>query len=237
MIYIRFRHLLVIAAMMIIAVLLIFFRLTEENVKPVLGGMPHTVYVIDAGHGGEDGGAVAPDGTVESGINLSIASRLDGLLTLLGDTCVMTRTEDRAIYDSSAKTIREKKVSDIKNRVALVNQIPNSLLISIHQNMLPSHPDVFGAQVFYAPNEASRRRASVMQQQLNQTINGEKNKQEKPATSSIYLLNHIETPGVLIECGFLSNPDETRKLKSDAYQKLLAITIAAGIQKSEGVTQ
>ncbi len=234
MIYIRFRHVLIIVLAISLALLSFIFTKSKDVARQTIGTMQKVTFVIDAGHGGEDGGAVATDGTVESEINLSIAKRLDGLMCLLGHSCVMTRTEDKSIYSPSAKTIREKKVSDIHNRVDLVNQIPNSILISIHQNMLPSHPNVTGAQVFYAPNESSQRQASAIQQQLNQTVNREKNKQEKPAASSIYLLQNIETTGVLIECGFLSNPGETVKLKSDAHQKLLAITIATGIHKAEG---
>ena len=109
--------------------------LTREA-RPVFRpeGIPETpVIVIDAGHGGEDGGAVAADGTVESGINLAIAQDLDALLRFLGCETRMTRTEDAAIYSDGARTLREKKASDLKNRVALVNETPNAVLLSIHQ--------------------------------------------------------------------------------------------------------
>ena len=105
--------------------------------------------VLDAGHGGEDGGAVSPDGVVESDLNLAITRRLRDVLLFLGRDTVLTRTGEDAIYSPEAVTLREKKVSDLKNRVALINSKPEAVLISIHQNSMPDHPSVHGAQVFY----------------------------------------------------------------------------------------
>ena len=107
-----------------------------------------TVWVIDAGHGGEDGGAVAADGSKESDMNLAIARRLDALLIFLGEETRMTRTEDISIHDASASTLREKKRSDLENRVGLVNSTQGAILVSIHQNSLPSSKQTHGAQVF-----------------------------------------------------------------------------------------
>ena len=128
------------------------------------------IVVVDAGHGGEDGGAVAGDGTVESGLNLEIAVRLNALLRLMGQNTVMTRTEDVSIYSDGAQTLHQKKVSDLENRAALVNGLADAVLISIHQNSLPSSPKTRGAQVFYngvgyAPEQAIE--ASLAQEQLD----------------------------------------------------------------------
>ena len=139
--------------------------LTREA-RPVFRpeGIPETpVIVIDAGHGGEDGGAVAADGTVESGINLAIAQDLDALLRFLGCETRMTRTEDAAIYSDGARTLREKKASDLKNRVALVNETPNAVLLSIHQNSLPASRRVHGAQAFHARTEGSEALAERLE--------------------------------------------------------------------------
>lgn len=134
--------------------------------------------VIDAGHGGEDGGAVAADGTVESGINLAIAQDLDALLRFLGCETRMTRTEDAAIYSDGARTLREKKASDLKNRVALVNETPNAVLLSIHQNSLPASRRVHGRAGVPRPHGGQRgaRRERTGRAQRG----GEPGKREKP---------------------------------------------------------
>lgn len=184
--------------------------------------------VIDAGHGGEDGGAVAADGTVESTINLAVAQRLEALLRFLGYETRMTRTEDTAIYSEGAETLREKKASDLKNRVRLVNETPNAVLLSIHQNSLPSSRSVRGAQAFYAGTEGSAALAEAIQAALNTAINTEKARSCKAIDTSVYLMKHVERPAVLIECGFLSNAEETLELQREDYQRKLAVTVTAG---------
>jgi len=183
-------------------------------------------FIIDAGHGGEDGGAVSQSGVVEKDINLAIAQDLSDLLTFLGEQTVMTRTEDISIHDETAKTLHEKKVSDLKNRVKLVNSTENGVLVSIHQNSMPSAKSVCGAQVFY--REGSEETAKRVQAALNEVIN-ENAKTEKRISSDVYLMKHVERPAILVECGFLSNANETKKLIDSDYQRLLAAVIAAGL--------
>ncbi len=192
-----------------------------------------TVYVIDAGHGGEDGGAVAADGTIESSINLDIAIRLNDLLQFCGQECTMIRTEDRALYSDGAVSLREKKASDLKNRVQLVNQYPKAVLISIHQNYLESNRTVHGAQAFCNAAEQADVLAKHVQSALNQTINAEHPKESKRISDSIYIMKNVTVPAVLIECGFLSNAEETQLLKQAAYQKKMAAVITAGILQNE----
>lgn len=189
--------------------------------------------VIDAGHGGEDGGAVAASGVAESGINLAIAQRLNALLQFLGEDTVMTRREDVSIHSADALTLRQKKASDLKNRVELVNGIPGAVLISIHQNSLPSSPRVHGAQVFYAATEQSDALAASVQRTLNEHINIGNEKHEKQIDPSIYLMKHVTCPAILVECGFLSNPQEAERLQGSAYQQQLAICIAAGFLSAD----
>jgi N-acetylmuramoyl-L-alanine amidase len=184
--------------------------------------------VIDAGHGAEDGGAVAADGTVESGLNLEIALRTDSLFRFLGGHTQMVRQEDTALYSQEAQTLRQKKVEDLKNRVALVNELPRAVLISIHQNSLPSVPSVHGAQAFFNGVEGAQPLAESIQDQLNADINAGNEKKCKQVASSVYLMNQVTVPAILVECGFLSNSQETQQLKDPDYQKKLALAIAAG---------
>lgn len=195
--------------------------------------------VLDAGHGGEDGGAVSDSGVAESGINLQITRRLYEILRFLGHPAVMTRTGDEAIYDDDAATLREKKVSDLKNRTKLANETAGGLLISIHQNCLPGYPNVRGAQVFYNAVLPSRQLAEAMQQTLNTAVNTDRAKAAMPIGDGVYLMTHTTCPAILVECGFLSSPQETALLQQPSYQMKIAAVIAAGYCQyctSEGTT-
>ena len=187
------------------------------------------VVIVDPGHGGEDGGAVAEDGTVESGINLSVALKVEELLFLTGQETEMTRREDVSVYSQGAETLREKKVSDLRNRVELVNSMgEGAVLLSIHQNSLPQAKSVRGAQVFYNETAGAEPLAAAIQQAMNQAVNAGGDKTHKAIDGSVYLMAHIDCPGVLVECGFLSNAEETALLKTEDYQKKLALSITAG---------
>lgn len=191
-------------------------------------GMGETVLIIDPGHGGEDGGAVADDGTCESQINLAVALRLEALARLVGMETTMTRREDVSTADPAGSTVRERKVSDLKNRVSFCNTIPSGILVSIHQNSLPGAPGVHGAQMFYGGVADSEELALSIQDALNRTVNWERPKAAKASGDAVYLLKNAVCPAVLVECGFLSNGDETEKLKSPDYQTRLALTVLAG---------
>lgn len=180
--------------------------------------------VIDAGHGGEDGGATSCTGVPESRLNLEIALRLDDLLHLLGYDTVMIRTSDTAVY-TSGNTIAEKKISDLKHRVQIVNQTENALLLSIHQNTFPEGK-YSGAQVFYASAPGSMELAEQMQTAFVGTINPGSNRKCKKS-DGVYLMEHINCTGVLVECGFLSNPEEEAKLRSADYQNRICCVIAS----------
>ena len=187
-------------------------------------------YIIDAGHGGEDGGAVSSGGIIESDLNLEIAQQLNRVLSFAGVDTVMTRSNNQALYSDHAKTLREKKRSDLQNRVQLINQYPDGVLLSIHQNSMPSAPYVHGAQVFYNAVPAADRYANQVQYSLNTAVNPKNNaKEAKPIESGIYLMKNVQCPAILIECGFLSNTEETDALQDPAYQQKLALAIAAGI--------
>lgn len=189
--------------------------------------------VLDAGHGGADGGAVATDGTAESGINLTVALRLRDVFALLGRETVMTRRDEGSLADSDSETLRQQKVSDTKNRVALINSVANGQLISIHQNTLAGHPEVHGAQVFFGKVEGSSERAAAVQQTLNETVNVGNEKAAKPIGSDVYIMSHAQCPAILVECGFLSNEAEAARLMTEEYQTVLALSIAGGYLQHE----
>jgi N-acetylmuramoyl-L-alanine amidase len=192
--------------------------------------------IIDAGHGGEDGGASTADGVPESKINLEIALRLNDLLHLLGHDTVMVRTSDISIYSAGAETIAQKKVSDLKNRVALIEQTENALLVSIHQNTF-SDSKYAGAQVFYAPTEGSSQLAELTQSIFGAQVDTNNHRKAKKISQSVYLMNHISCTGILAECGFLSNDDEAVRLQTRDYQIKLAAALSGAIQQYLGGLQ
>ena len=181
-------------------------------------------FVIDPGHGGEDGGAVSCTGHKESDINLQIALRLNDLMHFLGFDTVMIRSTDQSVH-SGGNSIAQRKASDLKNRVRMVGEIPNAVLISIHQNFFPESK-YSGAQMFYNSHPKAKQMAQMLQKSFVSTINPGSNRKEKPVTG-IYLLEHIAAPGVLVECGFLSNPGEEARLRTAEYQKKIACVIAS----------
>ncbi len=193
--------------------------------------------IIDPGHGGEDGGATGVSGKLESGLNLEISLRLRALLRLLGYEPIMTRESDVSIYSQGARTLSEKKVSDLHNRAALMGQTPEAVVLSIHQNIYPE-AKYKGVQVFYAPTEGSQQLAENMQAQWIEALDSTNQRAAKKVDQSVYLLNHIDNTAVLIECGFLSNPEEEQKLCTEEYQKKVAAVIAAvTLQFLEGTNE
>ena len=184
--------------------------------------------VIDPGHGGEDGGAVSCTGKNESTFNLQIALRLDDLLHLMGYDTVMIRTTDVSVY-TAGQTIAQKKVSDLKQRVRIVERTYNPILVSIHQNTFPEGK-YSGAQVFYASSEGSGELARQLQASLVSCLNPGSSRKAKQG-SGIYLLDKINAPGVLVECGFLSNQQEEAMLATPVYQKKLCCVIATGLSQ------
>ena len=193
----------------------------SESVLPAL-------VIVDAGHGGEDGGASTAQGIPESEINLQISLRLEQMLALSGIEPFMIRSADVSVYTGDCDTLSEKKVSDLKKRVATVNGIPNALLVSIHQNHF-SQSGTCGAQVFFAKTEGSRDLAAVVQDSL-QMLAPDNHRKIKPA-ESVYLMNHIQCTGILVECGFLSNPRESMLLQQQDYQKKMTAAICGAVSR------
>jgi N-acetylmuramoyl-L-alanine amidase len=199
----------------------------EDTALKTSAGQSALTVIVDAGHGGADGGAVSLSGVEESAINLDIAARLDTILGFFGTRVIMTRTTEELDYSGNADTIREKKVEDQKRRLNLINTTENAVLLSIHQNTFPTGGP-FGAQVLYAPTTGSKDFAVIMQQLLKSALNSQSRRTAAQAPDSILLMNHITCPALLIECGFLSNGAEEKLLMTDAYRLKVAAVIAAG---------
>ena len=185
--------------------------------------------IVDAGHGGEDGGTQSSAGVLEKDINLDISMKLGTLLSLSGYNVVYTRTEDKLYYGADAKVQRQKKVSDIHYRMSILQTHPDALFISIHQNYF-QQSKYSGAQVFYSENNPdSKIVAENIQSNIRNLIQPENERQIKASSTDIYLLYHAKLPAVMVECGFMSNAGEALLLCDEEYQKNICLAIMAGI--------
>ena len=184
--------------------------------------------VIDAGHGVPDEGAQSSNGTTEAETNLKIALKLQNLLEQSGCTVILTRSDENAIYDIDSKTLKQKKISDIKNRVKIGNESSADIFVSIHLNKIPQS-QYDGWQTFYKEgSQDGAKLAKSIQENLNKTIQKENNRIAK-TIDKVYIIKHVEIPITIVECGFLSNPEEEKKLLQDDYQNKLAWGIYNGI--------
>lgn len=190
---------------------------------------PRYTVIIDAGHGGEDGGAVGVTGLLEKDLNLDLAKRLAALLEAQGVRVIMTRSEDVLLYDRGVDYQGRKKVLDLAARQAIGDAYPDSIFVSLHANAF-SQSVYHGLQVWYSPNhEKSAALAEHIRAGVTGTLQPDNHRQCKQAGSNIYLLYHLQTPAVLVECGFLSNPGECAALEDGAYRDALARALCDGI--------
>lgn len=193
----------------------------------VVAGWKQPVVVIDSGHGGNDPGKIGVDGSLEKDINLQIAKKLKAYLEASDVKVVMTREDDRGLYQESD---RNKKMADMKNRCALITETASDLIVSIHQNSYHEE-SVYGGQVFYyKSSEKGKRLAELLQKRFDYVL-GEKNRRLAKPNGNYYLLLHVKEPIVIVECGFLSNWNEAAALKADEYQERMAWTIHMGIME------
>ena len=192
------------------------------TIAPAVSAKP--VVILDAGHGGEDGGAVTASGHRESDINLQIVKKLEYVMALCGVEPVLTRSEDVSLHAPGADERGERKQSDLDYRAQLVNDTPEAMLISIHQNQY-SDPSVSGAQVFYTVGDVGRQWGEYTQQMLQDIVDPSNTKKAKQVDENVYLFSHITRPGLLVECGFLSNGVEASLLLTDGYQTKLSVAI------------
>ena len=186
------------------------------------------VVILDAGHGKPDEGASSNLGTTEESINLKITKKVQNLLEQSGSTVILTRSDENGIYDQDENSLRNKKVSDIKNRVKIGNESSADIFVSIHLNKI-EQSQYYGWQTFFKTNnEQSKKLAQNIQQSLNESIQKE-NKRESLKISGKYIIDHVEISISIVECGFLSNPEEEKLLQQDEYQSRLAWGIYTGI--------
>lgn len=187
--------------------------------------------VLDAGHGGEDGGAVGKNGISEKNLNLSIVLTLGDMLEAAGVSVAYTRTEDCGLYEGAIPGHR--KMTDLKNRLAVRNRYPDAMFVSVHMNTF-SAPQYRGMQVFYSKNsEDSRALAETVRLTCKTYLQPDNDRQIKAADSAIYLLDRSAGCAILAECGFLSNPEEAASLADPAYRETVAAILCASILQQE----
>ncbi|MBP8641011.1 MAG: N-acetylmuramoyl-L-alanine amidase [Oscillospiraceae bacterium] len=215
--------------LMLLTVLVAFIfvlltRNTDFSFLSASGKTRTPVLVIDAGHGGEDGGAVSLSGVYESKINLDVALKMAALSDLTGVEYRLTRDSEDITYPDSAKTISSRKRFDQKRRVEFINATPNAVLISIHQNFYP-HKSPHGPQSFFAKVEGSDSLAKLIQNALNLSLCPENRRIAMPVAKDVFLFKNVSCPAVLVECGFISNPEESKLLDTESYRLKIAAAL------------
>ena len=202
----------------------------DNEIISAISSQNHPQIILDAGHGGFDGGAVAEDGTVEKDINLKLCTLLCSMLRDCGYEVILTREGDVSTDDSEAKNSSRKR-SDLKNRLELMNKYPDAVFVSIHLNKFTTSA-ARGSQVFYSGNnDESKVLADSIQSSIIGMLQPENKRVNKQATSSTYLIYNATVPAVLVECGFLSNKSELEHLKNEDYQNKMAFCIFCGISE------
>ncbi len=231
MIFLNRKRISLILIIILLGIFTFSYKQEAENEKaqiatstPVSG----KVVILDAGHGYPDEGAQSKNGTTEAKINLKITLKVQNLLEQSGCTVILTRSDENGIYDASSNTIKSKKISDIKNRVKIGNQSSADIFVSIHLNKIPQE-QYYGWQCFYQKNsENSKKLATNLQNNLNQSIQKENNRVPMQI-ENVYIVEHVEIPLSIVECGFLSNTQEEKELQEEEYQDKLAWGIYNGI--------
>lgn len=195
--------------------------ITENDTYPLI--------IVDAGHGGEDGGTSSSQGVREKDINLQISDKLSMLMNLAGYKTLLTRTEDKLLYDGEPDTMRSKKLADIRKRMEIINSNPESIFLSIHQNFF-TESKYWGTQVFYSGNNPeSKLIAEEIQRSVVGSFQKDNTRKIKQSGKEIYLLHNAKSPAVMVECGFMSNPSEALLLSDEKYQINMAVAIIDGV--------
>ena len=231
MIILRKKRLMIMIFILLISFGTLSINISRDGIKTIeTSSVPVSskVIIVDAGHGLPDGGAVSNNGVTESEINLKIALKLQNLLEQSGNKVVLTRSTENGIYDANSNSIREKKISDARKRVEIGNNSGADIFVSIHLNKIDKSK-YYGWQTFYKTgSEKSKLLAEKIQENLNNTIQRE-NHREPAKLNNVYIMKHIQIPICIIECGFLSNPEEEQLLQTEEYQEKLAWGIYGGI--------
>ncbi len=223
---IRFRDCVPIILALILIAVSLMLKYPEEEVEAYVPTMAseRQVLIIDAGHGGEDGGTTSANGLVESAVNLEISKRLEAIAKLFGVETVMTRSSQQIDYPEEAVTIAQRKRADQKARIELINLYPNAILISVHQNSFPdSRPN--GCQVLYGATDGSQILGELMHENMSAGLCPGNRRVASPISDTIYLMRSVKCTAVLVECGFLSNLAEAALLSSSTYQMKIATVL------------
>lgn len=222
----RLIKIVLLVALLAAAAVFVKIFVSNGGLKPVISQKSRSTLVLDAGHGGIDGGAISDSGLKESDINLQIALKTEALVRFLGIDTVMTRETDTDNSDNKAYSEHDNLVQ----RAKLANSTENAVLISIHQNKFPSAV-VSGAEVMYSDNDDSKALGLITQDNLVTLLDSSNRRVARPAPKELLLTSSVECPTILVECGFMSNPQEVQKLASNDYQlKLAAILAGSYIQ-------
>ena len=229
MIVLNKKRIAIVVMSVFISIFVFIFVTDEQEMVPTVSlPVSGKTIVIDAVHGKPDEGAESSRGTTEAETNLKIALKLQNLLEQSGSSVILTRSDENAIYDIDAKTLKQKKISDIHNRVKIGNESSADIFVSIHLNKIPQQ-QYDGWQTFYKDgNEQGKKLAEKIQSNLNDAIQKE-NKRVAKTIDNVYIIKHVEIPTTIVECGFLSNPEEEKLLLEDEYQNKLAWGIYNGI--------
>lgn len=225
----QFTYIIICAILFLVFLSLIIFAGGKLSVTTASNNVvpKNTRIVIDPGHGGEDGGAVTDDGVLEKDINLAISKDTAELFHLLGFEVVLTRSSDISLSGNES-TVRQRKVADMKKRLELYNSSEENTVISIHQNKF-TQSKYNGTQIFYSPNnEKSQLLAENIRMSVKSFLQPENERECKKSDNGIYLLKNTDNPAVIVECGFISNEQECKKLLEFTYQKQMAFSVAVG---------
>lgn len=229
----RLKSLAAVSAILLAVALFFFAAGRVRNSVMVSSVQPEKpVIVLDPGHGGMDGGAIGSGGVVEKDLNLAIALQLRDLLVLTGHEVIMTRDSDISIHDEGIVGVREQKKSDIRNRLAIMEEHSGATVLMIHQNQF-TQSKYSGAQMFYGKNASESEQLAKRLQQAFRQLQPDNTREIKPATRDVYLLWECDNPVVMVECGFISNPEECAKLCDAGYQRQVAFTILMGLLSTE----
>ncbi len=217
------KHVIAAALALAVFIALSAFAANLDRTKAVSAVLPEeATLVIDAGHGGIDGGAVGADGSRESDINLAIALRLQAVSAFCGQSAVMTRTDDSRGADALSYSEHEELVY----RTQVVNATPNAVLLSIHQNCYPT-AQPSGAQVLYSSNGKSEDFGRLMHDNLVNSLDPQNRRVAEPDKNRLYILSNVDCPAILVECGFVSNHSDITKLTDSRYQTALSTVLMA----------
>ncbi len=221
------RKKMIIAILLFLIVLFGFSALFKNNGKTVSGNLSHIV-IIDSGHGGFDGGCVGEGDVLEKDINLKVGKKLEKIFSDNGYKVIMTRNEDNALFEDESVKIRSRKTQDLKKRAEIANSSGGALFISIHMNQYTS-PEISGAQVFYNKNDETGKKYAESVMKNLKKIDGKNKRVSKELPNKNLVFSKLEIPGILVECGFLSNPEECKKLQDELYQNDIANAIYNGV--------